>query len=58
MKEWQWNQNIQLSLSVSEFSWSAGRYELSEDTGIQIQVFWVGASEASCVYDNQKTKRP
>lgn len=42
---------------MSEFSWSAGRYELSDDTGIQIQVFWVGASEASRVYDNQKTKK-
>lgn len=40
------------------YKYSAGRYELSEDTDIQIQVFWVGASEASRVYDNQKTKRP
>lgn len=50
------NRNKKLSLSVPEFIWSAGRYELSDDTGIQIQDFWVGASEASRVYDNHSGK--
>lgn len=48
----------EMKTTNENYKYSAGRYELSEDTGIQIQVFWVGASEASRVYDNQKTKRP